>query len=457
MTPMPTHAAVRDARNPRLPSDLGLPTLGLLMQLLAGVTSAYGALLGFMVLVNQGYGTLRLAIVGIVIAGWVRAVFHTTAARRVIERSPEMLRAVRNYLIAAGVTTALTLVLLVALGGSEIPPLLLVAIVLLSGAWPVTLGLLVFRPRVRAMFATADGFDIDMRAPDRSIEGTGVLMTAFGGIGLGIGLLIFYMLGTKAGPLLFSVAGLLVFGLVVVLIVRSSIHLAGGIRASTGVAPDAFRKIVDRYHLWAVISVVMLAVVMLVLLVTAGGGGVLQLLFIGVIMSVLLLVWPMALSRFAGGLVFDGDTWDLPVSTMGGAAPDRGLTAFGYLLLVFGSAHASVVLVQLVLSMLSGSGFLGMSLGGGGAWDRISSIIVVGATLWAGVELVSMSRRYRVAMVTYGIASLALAVIGLATGDLGRVGSKLDQSAPVLLMAQAVALVTPIMALVLSRRRLPAS
>ena len=281
-------------------------------------------------------------------------------------------------------------------------------------------------------------------------------MTAFGGIGLGIGLLLLYLCGSMGGALLFSLPGLLAFGLVAVLVVRSSIHLAGGIRASSGVPPDAFSQIVGRYHLWAVISVVMLGVVLLVGLVTAGGAGVLQLLIIGVIMSVLLLVWPMALSRFAGSLVFGGDAWDLPVSTMGGAAPDRGLTAFGYLLLVFGSAQASVVVAQLVLSMLSGGGFFGMALGGGSAWDTVSSLVVVGATLWAGVELVSMSRRYRIAMVTYGIVSLVLAVIGLATGDLVRVGAKLDQGAPALLMAQAVTLVTPIMALVLAGRRLPA-
>lgn len=463
MTPPMTMGAapndLRQARNPRLPSDLGLPTLGLLMQLLAGVTSAYGALLGFMALVNQGFGTFRLAVVIIVIAGWVRGVYHGSAARRVIERSPDMLRAVRNYLIAAGVTTAVTLVALVALVGAAVPPLLFVVIVVLWGAWPVTLGALVFRPRVRAMFAAAEGFEIDMRAPDRSIEGAGVLMTAFGAIGLGLGILGLYGMTSAGGAILFSPPGLLALGLVVVLIVRSSVHLAGGIRASAGVPPDAFGRLVERYHLWAVISVIMFAITLLVLLVTGGGVGILQVMIIGVIVSVLLLVWPMALSRFASGVVFHGDVqrdaFDLPVSTMAGGAPDRGLTAFGYLLLVFGSAQASIVVAQLALATFSGRGLVGMALGGGSAWTTIGSMIAVSVTLWAGIELVSMTRRHRVAMVTYGVVSLALAVMSLVGGDLALGGRKLDQSLPMILILQAVTLVTPIMSLVLARRRLP--
>lgn len=251
-------------------------------------------------------------------------------------------------------------------------------------------------------------------------------------------------------------AGPGLYGALVVLVIlafagRSIVHVIVGVQASRGLRPAAFQARTFVYVTAAVISAGVLA---LLLLAVLGGGAVLVFLLLLPCLAFALLTWPLALRSFAHHAVMT-DIGEGEGTVAFGPAPDRGLTAFGYLLVFYGSSTLALALAQLLLLPFAGPEGLGVlaAAPGGELW---MVPIEAGLTLWAGIELVGMSARYRVATIAFGLASLAFLALRwplIADAEAQSFGAPLAFSA--LLAAMMVAM--PVMALVLSTRRLPAT
>ncbi|MCA9514340.1 MAG: hypothetical protein KC635_05315 [Myxococcales bacterium] len=435
--------------NPRLPSDLGLPALGLVMQGVAGVFTGFGAFFFVFLLIapTQFDGGARLMAIGVLVAGLVRGIAHLMAGREVARRSPQLQRAVRNYAITAGVTTALTIVL--ALVGTQLPlpPTLLVPFALASLAWPIALVLLVFRRRVTEAFAAAETFEVDLAPSDRSIEGAGVLMTLFGAFGLGLSLMGAYAalrMGTPPG-----LYGVLLVAVMAALVARSVIHVVAGVQASRGLRPTTFQARTTLYVTMAVISFALLAAFLLLI---SGGQGILLLMLLLPTLAFVLLAWPMAIRGFAQQAVMS-DIGEGDGTVAFGVAPDRGLTAFGYWLVFYGSWSLATSVAQLIFVGSVGADALA-ALGGIAGHEVWMAPIEAGLALWAGLELVEMTPRYRVAAMVYGAAALVFLALRWPffpdTEDVG-----IDFPLAMNLLFTAIALAMPIMAFVLISRRLP--
>jgi len=453
------------SRNPRLPVDLGLPALGLLMQLQAALALGLGAMMTVILLVAPTGGGDRLTTIGVLVLGLIRGVVHINAGRAVSTRAPNLLSAVRSYIITAIVCTVATILLLGATIGSGVPGIVgfMVGLTAFLLAWPMTLALLVNRPAVRSMFAAAETFDVDVVPSDRSIEGAGVLMAVLGAMGLGVGLLI--GVGLLTGHMLTRQSvHILVVLVVVALIVRSGVHLWVGLKAAGGVPPQVFTVGVGRYVFASVVSVVL---VVLALMLMVGGASAPIFLLLAVCFTGVLLAWPLILQGFArAAFLYDPDAGlDIPDGGAPGdgvipfgPAPDRGLTAFGYLLLWFGTMTLSTWFMQ--LTTVSGLGLGGLlpegTVDGHQIW---LPPIVGGITLWAGIEMVTMSERYRLAGILYAVIAFASAILEVALVGVDvdvDVGLHGQNTTAISFLALAISFIMPLTAIILVHRRLPA-
>jgi len=114
----------------RPPTDQGLPALGLICAALMHVTLALGTVFVVSQISQLSSGTDRLLAIATLVAGFVRAAFHSRAADRLRERSPELIAAVKTYAWVAIGTTAIFGVATAALIG-EMP----VGVALADDGW----------------------------------------------------------------------------------------------------------------------------------------------------------------------------------------------------------------------------------------------------------------------------------------------------------------------------------
>ena len=435
-------------QNPRLPADHGLPALGLLAQVQAVFVPLYATLVIFTLMLRSRDVGTRGAIIGLLALGAIRAAVHFNAGQALTARSPLIFAAVRRYIIVAAVTTAAYAGLLaatldgVSLGGYA-------ALFVLCLAWPVTLGLLVFRKSVRASFVAADTFDVSLVPGDRSVEGVGVLMTLLAAIGVGtaaIGLVFILELPLD------GVDAILLLLLVVLLLVRALTHLDGGIRAIRGVTPEAFSRLVGRYLGLALATVGALA---LFLVIASHGRGLALLVVVVLLLAGMLLAWPLVLRRFANQVARD-DVGDADTAPFGPAL-DRGLTAFGYMLAVIGTSQAAFVIASVLVGVDAGALLSQLGAAGLGSIDpmQLLSLGSAAVTLWAAREAITMSDRRQLAIYVYAAVTVGTAAINWATDGFPLAGT-LDASAPPAAMVLiALQLVVPLTGVVLVRRRLP--
>jgi hypothetical protein len=187
----------------------------------------------------------------------------------------------------------------------------------------------------------------------------------------------------------------------------------------------------------------------------APGGSVLIAMIFGGFLAWLLVLWP----RMVRELVTDRR----PELVAGaGRAPDRGLTAVGWLMLALGGTAFATQLVSLATGPVRATtGMFAFMQGGQGSELHRWLALLAGTTqVWAGFELVRMTSRARAAAVVFGLVGLSTAIIihleafehldelGL---EMTRLGT--NQGAAMFLVAVLMSLVLPVTALVLALRR----
>ncbi|HRE91662.1 MAG TPA: hypothetical protein PK095_21265 [Myxococcota bacterium] len=393
----------------RPPSDLGLPALGLVCQALLHTSVAFGTLAVVGQMAQIGSGGHRLLAALTLIAGFVRAAFHARVAERLRERSPEIGAAVRRYAwVAVGCTAVMVL------GAHSVlnaPPLLLLGLVLIGLSWPLTLWLLTSRKAVRAAFATSDSFELELVPADRSIEGLGVLMVSFAVLGLA-------MLLTQipaALDILDSVAPVLVLALalnVLGLLARGIFHLVVGLRAMGNLPPELLDKRASTYQ---TLGFTTAGLLLLGLFALARGNLSPGLFGVALVGGYFLVAWPLVVRRFASRLLTDPDGQPLPHRDHGPAS-DRGLSAFGYLLIGVSVPLLStqVAATLIVVDQLGSPGPFGLiDLGLDGALSIASGLVGI----WAGLELIAVSPRRVLATLLYAALSAASLIQSLVLTD----------------------------------------
>jgi hypothetical protein len=441
--------AVPFTENPRMPSDAGLPSLGLIMQL-GGLVMLCLNLMVLLAMLAPIPG--RGVLVVIALLGVVRSIVHFAAGSRLADAAVDGRSRARTYVIVGGVhSVSVAALVLVAVPGVAFSLVVYVALLLL--AWPVVVAWVMNREGIKALYRRASEGEVELLGRNRGIEGAGALMTVMGILGVIIGALATFLL-FKSSPMRMGFAGLLLIVLVLSLLVRSGFHTSAGLSALRGATPLVFSEAVKRYVATGIASVILIGILGFVIIVQAGSG--LMLLQFG-IFAVMLGAWPFIMNGFAqraGGIFYlENDE-----SGGFGPAPDSGLTALGYLLLGSGALGLAQAVGALIAGGNPAAGILG-GLGGDAApGEWYLAIPTSLLTVWAGVELVRMGERFKVAATLYAVVAGALAIWALVVGlgAIDRVGG-LRQPDTLLffiltLAGLAASLVLPALTLVLAYR-----
>jgi hypothetical protein len=227
-------------------------------------------------------------------------------------------------------------------------------------------------------------------------------MLALGGMGLILSLL-FFSAAFASQVWRSGLAGTLVFVTVALFVARAALHVGGGIVAFRGQHPTTFATHVKRYWVASWLSLLLLVVTVSFVLRSIVAVPLI------LVLAGVLNVWPFMLRGLARRATIALYANDAEVRD---ADPDQGVTALGYVLLatgVFGLISA------LVTTWASGS-WLGahdeahivLPSAFGDHWSLWVCALLAA---WAGIEQVLMTRRWRLASLTYGISVAALACL----------------------------------------------
>lgn len=438
-----------------VPADQGLSSLGMLMQLAGSVLAAYAALAGFMMLfLSRGRGGDTLWWLLLFGACITRSLFHRQAGTQLLYGAPALTveggnqrtAGIRRYI---GVALLQTLLVAAMLGGKfHIPGKLVLGIALGLAVWPVTLAALMALPRFRRY---KDDLPL---TEDKGFEGASILMTVLGlcgAVAAGTILLVLLDLPGKAQGQL-----VLVMLAVIMLLVRSVLHVQAGLSGLRETSVDRSVELANRYSNFGVISSFCVGGAMLIFMMQ--GASVIGLVVV-VCLCWMLMAWPLVIRRFYSDRQF-ADLLAGADAPLHRRAPDAGLTGLGWLLLAHAAFSASFVLPQLFL----GDGRSGrelqqlMALGGGAAglrsiWFPVGLVMLQG---WAGFELIRMSPQSRIVATVFGVVGAIVTVyinwpliqaIKHARGILG-------QSETLMLAPLALALIIPVATIVLVNRKI---
>jgi hypothetical protein len=198
----------------------------------------------------------------------------------------------------------------------------------------------------------------------------------------------------------------------VVLTIRSILHAQAGLRGVLAPGSDRATIATSRYTTFGVASSFIVGALIFMLAMTAGGMGILLIVFIAIFVG-LLLVWPLTLKRF-----FSERSSAAMMSADGTASfvrgPDSGMVGLGWLLL--GLAVLGLSFQVPVLLSGGAGGLLGKVMPismTAPAVDSTGEYLNLGISLlqlWAAIELISMSGRWKAATFTYSIAGIGVAV-----------------------------------------------
>lgn len=453
-------------------SDGGLSGLGLIMQLVGNVMTAvvgcYGLITVFMLLEmgGRGGGSGNFVFMLVVIAtSLARSIVHAAAGRSLLYElgAGTPMGSLDRYLAISVVHVA------VVAGGmliSDAPGAMILAIALMLAAWPVALAMIA-RSKI-----TEHGNVVPM-ADDKGFEGASILLLIFGCIGVGIGAVMLLGWLDYPGEMKASLMGVGMLVTFAVLLVRSVLHLRAGLRGSSARLMAETAEAAEKYASFGVIAAVVSGGVFLVsmysLMGGRGGGGLvmLMMLFMVVMITWVLLVWPLTVRRFFSDRQFATMVDERAPAQQ--ASTDRGLPTLGWLLLAFGSfAFASSVGGLLISNMADDGG--GMRASRGNPFGEMTSLMgnvggkspwfgVVTAVLqvWAGVELIRLSSRFKIiGMVFGGVASaIALYVYMPLMGDFMSGGLAMLSNPLVGMMFASVmmALVVPVATFIFVQRK----
>lgn len=393
-----------------VPADHGLASLGLLMQLAGNLFAAIGALVAFSMLFEMRGSGQTLWILMVLGASVARSIFHRNAGTQLLyganslttEGSNQRTAGIRRYI---GFALLHTLLVGALLGGKfHTPGTIVLGIVLGLAVWPVTLAVLMALPRFRR-------YKDDLPIPeDKGFEGAAILMTVLGLCGLvGSGTVLLLLLDLP-GRVLTQGAGVLIALSLVMLCIRSFLHVQAGFSGLRETSVDRSVELANRYANFGVISSfcaggALLLFVMSLQLSVIGLAGICGICWI-------LMSWPLIIRRFFSDRQF-ADLLAGSDAPLHRRAPDAGLTGLGWLLLAQAAYSASFLAPQLFFGDGRDARELQtlLALGGGGGlrslWFSVGLVILQG---WAGFELIRMSPQSRVIATVFGVVGALITV-----------------------------------------------
>jgi hypothetical protein len=435
-----------------MPADHGLASLGLAMQLFGSVfAGALGIVTFASVLGGAAVGLWMVFSIGAI--GAIRSVFHRMAGTALVYGSVSgPFRAIQVYVGVSVAQTALTLLLFNKLL-RDVPAGLNVALAAALLAWPLALLLVTRWPRLRRFLPEALP-----SAEDMGFEGAAVLMIVFGSIGALFMLVMLWSM-IRAPGVIGNPTMLLLIATLGMLLVRSILHVTAGVKGTSGVNSDGASDAAARYYNFGVVSSVVAGAVFLIFMMMIPGGQVnpTGLLFVCLLVY-LLLIWPLLLRRFYTernfGAILAGS--EEPNYRR---APDAGLTSLGWLLFAFAVYGLATSLPSAIFrldtdlfSLLPGWTDAGLDAAARSPWWSVGASAI---QLWAALELIGMTDRYKLAGTAYGAIATGLTVYVYwpMASELGRVfGSPADP--PMQYLQLAVQIAIPVCTLILVHRKI---
>lgn len=405
----------------RLPADHGLSGLGLVMQLGGGMFAVLTAQIGFsqLVLMSRMDGGGKGWLFLLTLFGVVRSIAHSVAGKELVS-GDDGRTAVRRYLWIAAAHTAMWL--FYASSEMRAADESLLTIGLLFGAWPLALGASI----LFGLLPLPEGRLVVTR--DRGFDGLGCLMAVLGAGGLlyGVVMALAFLEMSDRGDRGFEFQALM--GIVILLIVRSAIHVRAAIHTLSARDLDRSTEAASRYGNAGVITTGIVGFLLVVMMMKAGGAGVMLLfLMVGAVFG-MLMVWPLAVRRFVTERRFgyEGDN-----AGREQRSTDGGMSSLGWLLLAFGAMTMATALpaalrgagaerIDGVLTMFAADTR-------GSPWLLVA---VAGLQLWAAVELCAASARSRGVAMLYGATATAITLwMHFDTlRHLGRLGAAFGQA-----------------------------
>lgn len=394
----PRPAQVRPVSNPRRPADAGIGVLGLVMRT-AGVAFALIAVTMGLSSLIAPIGTATVSLIALLSVG--RSAAHAVAGGRLIEAGAEGVRAIDTYLMAAGLHTALVLVLVMV--SHDVPLLVGALLVLGLMCWPALLAVLVRLPDARQAVQAAEQASHRLLAEDRGLTAIGVLMSLGGVLALAMSAAAILSV-LLSGAMQLGFLAIMYFGIAGLFAARAWMGLRAGRVAVATRDPHQFHAAFARYHSLAGISLGVTAVAAFVMALIGGGiGGI----FAVVLMAPVLLAshaWPSTLARYAERNLPEGTFSDERLPAIG-RPRDAGLTGLGIVLLAFGLPTVVLGVGALVI----GEGTLPEGIEAAELAD-LEALIAAAAALVAGWSLWHMTPRFQVAATVYGVIAGGLAL-----------------------------------------------
>jgi hypothetical protein len=463
--------------NTRLPADLGISGLGLIMQLAGTVFTGLSGVMGLMILITMVRaggmrgggpgGSIIFWLLAMAATGVMRSVAHRNAGTRLLYDGPGTpLSGIKRYLTMASIQTGVWLGFFAS--EAHAPGSMLLALLIMLGAWPATLAIL--------FFATDKFKQLDHGIPvseDKGFEGGSIIMLILGLTGLGYALVMLYGVMQMPSQALSQLPGIIMILIAIMLVIRSVLHVIAGWRGVSELHMDRAVEAVSRYANFGVMTAFVAAGGMLLMIMSVGGGGAFDVTIIMYIalFLMLLLAWPLIVRKFFSERQF-ADILSGATETSHRRAPDLGLTSLGWLLLAFGVMAMSMSLPSAALMPEGGLGGgmrgnpLGMMFGmlqSGGLRSPWWPVGAAALQIWAGIELIRMTDSHKLVASIYGVVGTAVAIyINLPMFDLlkhgggglgGMLGGGDGPMGPMLFGGVAIALIIPVGTLILVNRK----
>jgi hypothetical protein len=434
-----------------VPADGGLSTLGLVMQV-AGTISGIGvSLFAFSTLFAMRVASPDTLWMFVLLATCVvRSLFHRFAGTELLYGRP-VAGLLRYILIGLAHSVLFAVAMKLSFGATTT---FAVGFGLGLAAWPALLGCLVLMGQFKRFPSSAP------MAEDKGFEGAAILMTILGLCGALMAAMMLLAMVEAGGRAMREGRMVLMMLAVVMLFVRSVLHVHAGVSGLRttlfnppgGAAVDRSVELANRYSSFGIVSAFCAGGAMLLAVMTSS----IDVLMVAAVSGVtwMLMAWPMIVRRFFGDRQFN-DLLAGERADVHRRAPDAGLTGLGWLLI----AHAAYGLTFLIPGMVADDmphemmRLFDLFAGSDRSpwWDAAIAML----ELWAGYELIQMSRYHRVIASIYAVVA-SVVTIYMFWPTLEALGS-LRFTKPqhlLALMPIAISLVIPASVLVLVNRKI---
>lgn len=441
------------------------------MQLGGTVFAAITGLLGLQVIftlmklggMGHGDGALTMWMLAIAGTGVVRSMMHRAAGTRLLYEGPSTpLAGIRRYVGFSIIHIVVFIGFLVIKMKAPFPFVATTAFVF--AAWPATLAIVFAQARYKQ-------FETTLPLPeDKGFEGAAIMMLILGAIGLGFGMVMLYNLMQMPSMLLSTLPGILMVLIMVLLVIRSGLHVNAGYRGVSEVHMDRAVHAATKYGDFGVITAFVAAGAMLLIVMTTAADVTAMLVII--VFAWLLLAWPLIIRKFFAERQF-ADLMAAGEAPLHRRAPDLGHSTLGWLLLALGVWSLGYALPSAVFfdgADLSSRGMIDNPMGAmfsmmQSGSDR-STWWTVGTSalqVWAALELIRMTDNHKLVTTIYGAVATGVAIYvnlpalealkTMAVGGMFSPGSG-GAGNPMNFMFVAIQLVVPVAALILVNRKI---